>query len=690
MLKNPRFWIAFFSMFGVLSLAIVSIGKSSPGPLASVHEREAQLVGRGSCSECHGGWTRSMASACLDCHAPIEEQLAAASGLHGTLEKEVARQCAVCHSDHHGTEFALVNRISFLKAGIPDPSEFDHGLIGFVMNGRHLELECSECHANAEALVLPQGEPRFLGLDRNCATCHEDPHQGRMKLACAQCHGQVDFQQLDSIDHDEQLPLIGSHGDIGCRECHAEGAPRSLESIGAASHGLAARECIDCHESPHEDLFTNGVAELASTSRGAACVACHAAEHESFREDGLTVSAEHHALSGFPLDAPHDEAGCRDCHDVGLATFEERYPDRGANDCHLCHEDVHEGQFADSFFGRDGCLDCHERHAFDPHTFNLEKHSFTDLALTGTHADTDCYACHELPESGAARVFHGTPGRCEDCHADAHRDYFDDHLELAEPVAGGECAHCHLTTTFSELPETGFQHGLWTGFPVVGAHEQTACESCHERTPEPDDLGRTFGWISEHYGAFESCSTCHADPHGGTFDPPKLRAEVGGRTSCGRCHNEVSWRTFERELDHGRWTGFELKQAHAELACSACHAPLRAVDELGRTMQRARGPLCSDCHVDPHAGQFRESGRTDCQRCHSGDVGFAGLSFDHQTDSRFPLSEAHQGVACTACHTLQTLASGSKVVRYKPLETDCASCHGSPESPAFRRKRTKN
>src|SRR6202795_4633729 len=54
-----------------------------------------------------------------------------------------------------------------------------------------------------------------------------------------------------------------------------------------------------------------------------------------------------------------------------------------------------------------------------------------------------------------------------------------------------------------------------------------------------------------------------------------------------------------------------------------------------------------------------------CSTCHD-TIAWADGKFDHNTQTSFPLTGKHIGVACTTCH-----ASGI----YKGLATDCASCH---------------
>jgi len=678
-IRNPRFWIALAAAALVCSFAWTPLHQTSPGQLATVHSRIGKLNGVGSCAQCHGGWFGNMTESCLECHDAIAEHMETGKGLHGTLENETARACARCHSDHHGVDFAMVNRQSFVAAGITDPKQFDHNRIGFDMKGAHLEIACTECHAQAEIRILPEGTHRYIGLEQRCDSCHKDPHEGQMVHSCTQCHGQAKWDELDSVGHDEFLPLVGGHAGISCRECHAEEGDRALERIGRG--GLAPRTCAECHESPHTPPFMEGTAKLANMGEGQACVVCHEAEHESWREEGLEITPEQHAASGFPVGEPHHEVACADCHEPRLIDFELRYPGREPDDCASCHEDVHRGQFESQ-----ACIDCHERVRFEPHTFTIERHEATKLPLTGRHVETDCAECHRRPTQTAAREFRGTDDRCFACHRDAHRGYFAKHSEELEETEHGSCAACHGTTTFRELPHGPFDHDKWTGFPLDGAHVQEACEACHKRRDEPDDAGRRFGFVEDSFGVYRGCATCHADPQGGEFDKKDLPETVEGRAGCARCHVTTSFRTFPNGFDHQTWTGFRLDGAHERAGCTSCHAPMAKPDRSGRTWGRAKGARCNDCHEDPHAGQFTRAGRIDCARCHDSAMPWDILRFRHNLDSRFRLDKSHVKLDCDACHKPEKIGD-AVAVRYRPLGRRCIDCHSHQKNPLRRRRK---
>lgn len=680
--RSPRAWIAITSAAIVLYLGVGYVSRTSPGPLATVHEREKKLTGIGSCSNCHGGWLGSITNSCVECHANIGKQLEERGGLHGTLKPELARECARCHSDHRGLGFAMVNKLSFAEAGVPDRSKFDHRKIGYDMRGKHLEETCDKCHKNADAAVLPEGGKRFLGLTQDCAACHEDVHKGTMGQRCATCHGQEAWDRLHSEGHEKHLALVGGHGDVACRTCHAEGDPiHSLEAIGAGRE-LFARDCQHCHESPHRGEFTDGVALLVSKAPGEGCIACHVAEHVAFKDEShKRMPAARHACSGFPLTAPHDNVACEKCHAAPEGqedTFAARYPGRAEGDCKACHEDVHRGQFAEGPFAAEGCVGCHDRQHWEPPAFDVRKHERAKLPLTGRHATIECNECHERPEETKPRVFRGTPAICDACHEDAHQGYFGRFAKELSKDPAGTCARCHMTTAFKDVPAEGFDHKRWTAFPLEGAHAQSSCESCHRRSEKPDPKGRTFGWIEKRYGKVKGCVTCHADPHRGEFDREGLPSRVDGREGCVRCHVETSFRTFPKGFDHGAWTGFVLDGKHAATGCSSCHAPLRKADRFGRTWGRAKSSACADCHADPHVGQFLIDGSIDCRRCHRSAEGFKDLAFRHNFDSRFALGRAHANVACDKCHKPERIGD-AVVIRYRPVPRECADCHTPDE-----------
>ncbi len=784
-LFSPKLILSVLSLALVVTIFVLDSGKTSPGELSPVHAGVKELAGDNGCDRCHGGLGTSMGNACLDCHKQIRESLDKHRGLHGNLAGVDATNCAPCHAEHHGAEVELSGARAFAQAGVPERDRYDHAALGFLLEGKHAQLGCVDCHKQADAKVLAAGQPRFLGLAQDCASCHTDPHQGRMTSACADCHGQSQpFAAVAKFDHGQTFASRGAHARAACLDCHPKDSPRSVEVLGGKHDPLAERTCLDCHASPHQQEFVNAFAASVSLESGNSCVICHDPERGAFSTPQLPTGSEWHAASGFALSLPHAEAACQDCHADDkrpaastaprAATFAARYPGRKPDDCAACHADPHGGQFARDRRSAQGCLGCHERTSYRPAKFDAAAHARTAFPLEGAHANAACSACHErdplkpeaalifadaptacsachldahdgrfarpqfaaqfpkLAEQGcaachdahnfthdarlnfdhsamagftldgahakadcavchlatpkadssgrrfgrAAEQFHGDVGLCSTCHADVHAGEFDTRGPPSERER--TCARCHTTSSFHESAKDGFDHAAWTGFALNGAHALAACEVCHATLPKPTAEGRTFARASEKFrGRLDRCDTCHKDPHRGRFErsPTALAQASNGRQSCARCHTEDSFRAIDsKSFDHAAWTGFELVGAHAETMCAACHTP--GAKTQGRKLGPAPGTACNDCHADPHAAQFDVSGKTDCARCHVASATFTKLDFDHQKDARFALDATHAKVACAACHLPQALAGGTRIVRYRPLGTTCADCHG--------------
>ena len=706
--KSPQFWLAVIATSVVIGYAGATLTRSSPGSVSASHAALDSLTGPLSCGSCHGGWFGDMTSACSSCHDEIAEQLESKQGLHGVQHPELAARCQTCHSEHHGAAFPIVNAQSFAMAGVPDVEAFDHGLVGYEMSGRHLELGCAECHQNADAPSLAEDEHRYLGLSKDCSSCHDDAHDGKMQVGCAQCHTQTDWNQLHAPSHDRVLPLEGGHGALDCSECHKEDSDLDLDVIGGRFRRAYKQNCLQCHHSPHKEEVIAAVGAAEKRSPESSCELCHEADHESFDDERLTrtVTSARHAHTGFRLDEPHADQSCDACHgnaqhgDVRFSadtSFAERHPGRSPTDCNACHDDVHNGEFDDSPLAPEGCTDCHATTHFAPHAFTVAMHEETSFALTHSHRETDCHACHEAVGDNTIPIFSQAPARCDGCHSDAHDGYFAPFTEeLENATQTGSCSHCHEPTSFDDVPQERFDHGHFTGLAVEGAHLQAGCESCHPRSELEDRHGREFGRVSDHInGSYAGCVSCHTDPHGGAFDHPNHPPKVDGRAGCARCHQAVSFRALVDEFDHHAWTDFELRGGHRAIDCTSCHQPLVTADpHSGRTTAPAAGRKCIDCHTDPHGGQFLKRRRgesaatNDCSRCHRDGESFDDLLFNHNVHARFRLGAQHADVECDRCHgTFEH--EGQQLVRYRPIPRRCSDCHGSARSP-FRRRRSSS
>ena len=93
---------------------------------------------------------------------------------------------------------------------------------------------------------------------------------------------------------------------------------------------------------------------------------------------------------------------------------------------------------------------------------------------------------------------------------------------------------------------------------------------------------------------------------------------------------------------------------------------------------------CSDCHRDPHQGQFAaQIAADDCAACHTTES-FSKVHFDHDRESRFPLTGAHSKAPCAGCHKREAIRPGGpEAIRYKPIAKSCTSCHADEHRGQF-------
>lgn len=130
------------------------------------------------------------------------------------------------------------------------------------------------------------------------------------------------------------------------------------------------------------------------------------------------------------------------------------------------------------------------------------------------------------------------------------------------------------------------------------------------------------------------------------------------KDSCAMCHGPAGWKPakISPTLDHGRF-GFPLEGAHDRTDCRACHLNL-VFSEIGTT--------CVSCHQDVHRGELGD----DCAKCHTprSFIDRARMRRAHQA-TRFPLTGAHAGADCEACHVLHANRM------YVNTPTACVACH---------------
>ncbi|HEX6943667.1 MAG TPA: cytochrome c3 family protein [Gemmatimonadaceae bacterium] len=389
-------------------LAGTSGAQISPGQLAKAH---AQLEGALNCTRCHGPRRAAMATACLSCHKEIAWLTERNRGFHAGKEAR-AKDCASCHPDHAGANFALIA----WPGGTQE--RFDHRAAGWALEGEHRDIKCAECHiaqyrvSEAAALLKRKDGTGWTGLETSCASCHrsDDEHRGGLSAKCDACHDSRGWKPVPRFSHDStSYALTGKHTELTCNECHltkrlsvrtdAKGQPIPVYKP------VPFRSCADCHEDPHAGRLSPRCGEC-HTTKGFATV------------EGRTFN---HALTKYPLTGRHARVSCDACHGQNLA---KRNP--AFTSCASCHSDPHNGKATLAGKPAD-CAACHRVEGFAPSSFTVAQHASSPYPLEGRHVQVACAKCHVsspapgTKPAGVARL--RMPfSDCTDCHADSHGD----------------------------------------------------------------------------------------------------------------------------------------------------------------------------------------------------------------------------------------------------------------------------
>lgn len=511
---------------------------------------------------------------------------------------------------------------------------------------------CLACHTSLKTrLTAAKGFHATItpGTPPECGKCHAE-HGGPDAVLVAWPGG-----AKEKFDHSRTgFELKDAHAKLKCDQCHKADlvkaddvrADRSL-AVERTYLGLGTK-CSQCHADPHRGQF-------AAQMRTGDCAVCHT-------EVTWKKVAFDHAKARFPLTGKHAPLQCAKCH-FNLNSAREKvalgtpgsavlYRPIEFASCIACHADPHRGQLGTS------CAQCHTTEDWKRIGRSGFDHSKARYPLEGRHVTVECMKCHYPQNAAGQRVAAGTPGStprykplafaaCTDCHKDPHRSQF-----------GLDCHRCHSVDGWKVIKPGSFDHDK-TKYPLRGLHKPVACDKCHRDSDFKKDL------------AFDRCTACHRDVHHGEL---AKRQDKGACESCHTVDGFTPARFGAREHDDSR---FPLRDAHRAVACLACHKPAARPDEAKPVARLHFDDMaCTACHRDPHAGQFAaKNGVTDCARCH-GAATWRLPGFDHGK-TKFALDGAHSRAACLACHRPVT-SGDATVVRYRPLDTACRSCHAEP------------
>jgi len=446
---------------------------------------------------------KHLGHACGDCHKPIfirDEAVRKDERIN--LDKTrlgLSTACVACHIDEHGDQLPDDCLKCHTYDGWTPARGFTHDSTPYPLTGKHKDIACTKCHpwrdarqtAIADAVQKPENRGkqavyRLTGRYPNCTPCHTDPHRGKHKQLCSECHqisGWADLVGGKPYDHDlSGYPLRGRHAGVQCVKCHTSGR---------MTDPLKFEHCTDCHMDEHRGQF-------AGRPGGIACEQCHTVA--GFVPSRFTI--EQHAATKYPLEGSHLAVPCNLCHRQvaakdGTTYAQFTFPQRN---CQACHRDVHQGRL-DRWVKEGGCEFCHNVETWHTTSFN---HDRTDFRLVGKHRKVPCLDCHKEANAGTSEElvwFKPKSTACSFCHEDVHKGQFL-RAELGEKET--RCDRCHTPKGWRG-EELVFDHDKDSRFPLRGAHEKVACEGCHREIVAAE--GKNF----VRYKPLDiACASCHS------------------------------------------------------------------------------------------------------------------------------------------------------------------------------------
>ena len=539
-----------FVVIALLVMPCATMAQLSPGDLSKAH---ATLEGLDNCKSCHEKDRRLGTELCLACHISIQDQRSKARGLHSRPEY---RECQLCHVEHQGKETNLI----YWKNGMKN---FDHATTGYLLDGKHMSLDCDKCHNTAMikqrnvADKTVNSNKTFLGLDTACASCHFDEHRTQLGNTCVTCHTTAGWKPAAKFDHSAStFGLVGKHQQVECVKCHkmvaATGVPMGVDTSYQQFKNIQHSACSNCHADVHKGTL------------GANCESCHSPNGWH----NISGNKFDHSKTRYPLGGKHALVECGKCH----IPREKKIALKFAY-CTNCHADFHKAAFAQRA-QKGACEECHTVKGFSPTNFTVAQHEKTDYPLRGAHLAIPCVACHIGADASGARVsrFVFKQMTCANCHRDPHNG------QVKKLVDKSGCEACHAVENWGKV---SFDHNQ-TKFPLEGKHGSTQCIKCHA-APAANGAPPKLTMV----GAKSQCGDCHKDIHRGQF------ASAKKVTDCKSCHSPRDWHVTT--FDHDKASKFHLEGKHKTVACVKCHLPTTSKDGTW-VKYKPLETTCVSCH----------------------------------------------------------------------------------------------
>lgn len=409
---------------------------------------------------------------------------------------ELKIDCAKCHT----SESWLINHKTI---------QFDHNTTSFELKGTHAQTECRLCH---KTLI-------FNEAPTDCASCHNDVHSMSVGNDCERCHSTETWlvDNIPELHEQNGFPLVGSHGNLSCVECHLSETNLRFDRIG--------NECVSCHM---KDYSTTQNPNHQTAGFSVNCQECHTPFGMGWDSD------INHDF--FPLTLGHDIQDCKECHTT--TSFSDVSPE-----CVSCHQNnynqTNDPNHVAAGFPID-CASCHTTNpGWKPATFDHNQ-----FPLTLGHSDLNCTQCHTTGN------YSETSSECVNCHLNDYNNTTDpNHIASQFPT---DCAACHTTNPGWE-PAT-FNHDQ---FPLTLGHSGLNCTQCHT--------------TSNYSETSAECVSCHLNDYNNTNDPNHTGAQFP--TNCVVCHTtNPGWKPATFDHDGQYFPIYSGKHKDQWNSCTDCHA----------------------------------------------------------------------------------------------------------------------
>ncbi|MGB8494924.1 MAG: hypothetical protein WCE53_11035 [Candidatus Acidiferrum sp.] len=409
----------------------------------------------------------SVAPNCATCHTPhlILPHTDPASSI---ARRNIAATCTKCHSQIEAVHRKIIRGALWEKEANVLPACIDchqpHKIRNVFYTQGMADADCLHCHADEKLRRKRDGQSMYVNQgELNHSRHNQDPLQPGQKVACSQCHSEVNASRVrpcETITH--QVDCTSCHDEIGrqyagsthgqlagkkdpnaptCKECHG-------------THGVLGRQdpqsptfatnvpglCARCHREgqkaavrytgrQHEIIvnYTESIHGKGLLKGGltvtATCTSCHTAHHVLPRTDPES--------SVNPANVP---ATCGRCHHGIEEQFENSIHAKRVsgtakelpvcNDCHTAHAIRRTDEAGFRLDIMETCGRCHAEIAktyFDTYHGKVSR-----LGYTKTAKCYDCHGAHDVlavtdPRSHLSRA--NVAATCQKCHAGATRRF---------------------------------------------------------------------------------------------------------------------------------------------------------------------------------------------------------------------------------------------------------------------------